>query len=77
MARCRRMKGKRVYPTQKPEELLERIINASTNEGDIVMDFFGGSGTTAAVAEKLNQKMDYLRHRQTRILYNSKTIAKY
>lgn len=44
------------YPTQKPEELLSRIIRTSTNEGDIVMDFFGGSGTTMAVAEKLNRK---------------------
>lgn len=44
------------YPTQKPEPLLERIIKASSNEGDLVADFFGGSGTTAAVAEKLNRK---------------------
>ncbi len=44
------------YPTQKPEALLERIINASSNESDIVADFFGGSGTTLAVAEKLNRK---------------------
>lgn len=44
------------YPTQKPEALLERIIQASTNEGDIVADFFCGSGTTAAVAEKLGRK---------------------
>ncbi|MBI3195289.1 MAG: site-specific DNA-methyltransferase, partial [Ignavibacteriae bacterium] len=43
------------YPTQKPEALLERIINASSNEGDIVADFFCGSGTTAAVAEKLKR----------------------
>jgi DNA modification methylase len=44
------------YPTQKPEVLLERIINASSNENDIVADFFCGSGTTAAVAEKLGRK---------------------
>ena len=44
------------YATQKPEALLERIINASSNEGDIVADFFCGSGTTAAVAEKLGRK---------------------
>ena len=44
------------YPTQKPEELLKRIILATTNEGDLVMDFFAGSGTTAAVAEKLNRR---------------------
>jgi hypothetical protein len=44
------------YPTQKPEALLERIINASTNENDLVLDCFCGSGTTAAVAEKLNRR---------------------
>jgi DNA modification methylase len=44
------------YPTQKPEALLERVIQASTNEGDLVADFFVGSGTTAAVAEKLNRR---------------------
>ena len=44
------------YPTQKPEKLLKRIIESTTNEGDIVADFFIGSGTTASVAEKLNRK---------------------
>ena len=44
------------YATQKPEALLERIINASSNEGDLVLDCFAGSGTTAAVAEKLNRR---------------------
>jgi len=44
------------YPTQKPEGLLNRIIQASSNEGDIVCDFFCGSGTTLAVAEKLGRK---------------------
>ena len=44
------------YPTQKPEELLARIIKASTNEGDLIMDFFGGSGTSMAVAEKLGRR---------------------
>lgn len=47
---------KRNYATQKPEALLERIIKASSNEGSIIADFFGGSGTTAAVAEKLGRK---------------------
>ena len=45
-----------LYPTQKPEALLERVIKASSNEGDLVADFFCGSGTTAAVAEKLGRK---------------------
>lgn len=44
------------YPTEKPQPLLERIIKASTNEGDLVCDFFGGSGTTAAVAERLGRR---------------------
>lgn len=44
------------YPTQKPEALLERIIKASSNEDDLVADFFCGSGTTLAVAEKLGRK---------------------
>lgn len=44
------------YPTQKPEALLERIIKASSNEGDLIADIFCGSGTTLSVAEKLGRK---------------------
>jgi adenine-specific DNA-methyltransferase len=44
------------YPTQKSEALLERIIKASSNEGDLVADFFCGSGTTMAVADRLNRR---------------------
>lgn len=44
------------YPTQKPEALLDRIIRASSNEGALVLDCFCGSGTTAAVAEKLKRR---------------------
>lgn len=44
------------YATQKPEALLERIIKASSNEGDLICDFFGGSGTTSAVAERLGRR---------------------
>lgn len=44
------------YPTQKPEVLLERILRASSNEGDLVADFFAGSGTLAAVAERLGRR---------------------
>ena len=44
------------YPTQKPEALLDRIINASSDKGGLVADFFCGSGTTAAVAEKLGRR---------------------
>jgi site-specific DNA-methyltransferase (adenine-specific) len=44
------------YPTQKPEALLERIIKASSNEGDVILDCYCGCGTTIAVAERLNRK---------------------
>jgi len=44
------------YPTQKPENLLKRIIEHSSNENDLIADFFCGSGTTLAIAEKLNRK---------------------
>lgn len=44
------------FDTQKPEKLLERIVGASSNEGDLVADFFSGSGTTMAVAEKLGRR---------------------
>ena len=45
-----------IIATQKPEALLERIIKASSNEGDLVLDCFCGSGTTSAVAEKLDRR---------------------
>lgn len=51
-----RSQEKEDYATQKPEALLERIIKASSNEGMLVADFFGGSGVTAAVAHKLNRR---------------------
>jgi adenine-specific DNA-methyltransferase len=44
------------YSTQKPESLLERIINVSSNQNDLILDCFNGSGTTAATAEKLNRR---------------------
>ena len=44
------------YPTQKPQALLERVIKASSNEGDIVADFFVGGGTTAAAAQRLDRR---------------------
>jgi len=44
------------YPTQKPEKLLERVIGASSKEGDLVLDCFCGCGTTLAVAHKLNRR---------------------
>jgi len=51
------MSSERVdYPTQKPESLLDRVIKMTTSEGDLVCDFFVGSGTTTSVCEKLNRK---------------------
>lgn len=47
---------KQIYDTQKPKELIERIIKASSNEGDLVADFYLGSGTTAEVCKDLNRK---------------------
>jgi len=44
------------YPTQKPEKLIKRLIQSCSNENDIILDFFGGSGTTMAVAEKLGRR---------------------
>jgi hypothetical protein len=44
------------YPTQKPEEILRRIIEATTNEGDVVADFFCGGGTTPTLAQTLNRR---------------------
>lgn len=48
--------GKKVHPTQKPESLLKRILLATTNPGDIVLDPFSGTGTTAAVAKMLGRQ---------------------
>ncbi len=49
-------KEKLGYPTQKPEALLERIIRTSSNEGDVIADFFCGCGTTISVAQRINRK---------------------
>jgi len=60
------------YPTQKPEDLLERIIAASSNEGDLVADFFCGCGTAVAVAQRLNRRwigVD-ISHLAVRLMYN-------
>lgn len=54
--RIRGTDGRALHPTQKPEEMLKRIILASSNEGDVVLDPFLGSGTTAVVAKKLGRE---------------------
>jgi site-specific DNA-methyltransferase (adenine-specific) len=53
---CNGMSEKTPHPAQKPEELLRRLVLASSNEGDVVLDPFSGSGTTLVVAEQLNRK---------------------
>ncbi len=50
------MGEKTPHPTQKPEELVRKFVLASSNEGDLVIDPFSGSGTTSVVAEQLNRK---------------------
>jgi|TARA_B100001964_G_scaffold107568_1_gene120131 site-specific DNA-methyltransferase (adenine-specific)/modification methylase len=54
--RLRNKTGKSAHPTQKPEAMLERVITASSNKGDIVLDPFLGSGTTAVVAKRLKRE---------------------
>lgn len=54
--RIKNADGKKAHSTQKPEELLKRVILSSSSEGDLVLDPFSGSGTTCAVAKKLNRK---------------------
>lgn len=54
--RLKNADGKKAHSTQKPEELLKRVILSSSREGDVVLDPFSGSGTTCAVAEKLNRR---------------------
>ena len=53
---CNGMSEKTSHPTQKPEELIRKFVLASSNEGDVVVDPFSGSGTTLVVAEQLNRK---------------------
>ena len=61
-----KMFGKKIFDTPKPESLLQRIIHIGSNEDDIILDFFTGSGTTAAVAHKMGRRyigveqMDYI-----------------
>lgn len=54
--RLRGRNGRALHPTQKPEEMLKRIIIASSNKGDLILDPFLGSGTTAVMAKKLGRK---------------------
>ena len=60
------------YPTQKPESLMERIIRAGSNPGDLAADFFAGAGTTAVVASRLNRKY-IISDTQSRALHTSRS----
>lgn len=53
---CNGMNEKTPHPTQKPEELLRRLALAASNQGDVILDPFSGSGTTLVVAEQLGRK---------------------
>jgi len=64
------------YPTQKPEALLERIILTSSHPGDVVLDCFSGSGTTAAIAQKLNRKWILCDNNRNAILASSKRLQR-
>jgi DNA modification methylase len=64
------------YPTQKPEALLRRIILTSSNPGDVVLDCFAGSGTTSAVAQKLNRKWIACDNNANAIHISSKRIQR-
>jgi site-specific DNA-methyltransferase (adenine-specific) len=69
-------KEKTGYPTQKPEGILRRIIQASSEEGDWVLDFFAGSGTTGAVASKLGRKFVTVDQNEESIAVIRKRYAK-
>lgn len=73
---CNTTKEKTLHPTQKPEELIQKFILASTDEGDLVIDPFGGAGTTYAVCERSNRRWlgceiseDYCRIIERRLKY--------
>ncbi len=63
------------HPTQKPEKLLAKIILASTNENDLILDPFAGSGTTAVVAKKLNRNFVGIEADENYCLLTEKRLA--
>ena len=73
--RLKNESGKKVHTTQKPECLLYRILLASTNQGDVVLDPFFGTGTTGAVAKKLGRKYIGIEKDETYIKYAKKRLA--
>ena len=66
--------GDKVHPTQKPESLLYRAIIASTNPGDVILDPFSGTGTTAAVAKKMGRKYIGIEQDKTYLAYAQKRL---
>jgi modification methylase len=67
--------GKKAHPTQKPESLLTRVILASTRRGDVILDPFFGTGTTGAVAKKLNRNFIGIEQDETYVKIATKRIA--
>lgn len=72
--RLKTPEGKKVHTTQKPEGLLYRVILASTNPGDVILDPFFGTGTTGAVAKKLGRKYIGIERDETYISYAQKRL---
>lgn len=64
------------YPTQKPLKLVERIVKASSDPGDLVADFFGGAGTTAVAAMKLGRRFLYVDENPEAVVITEKRLAK-
>ncbi|MEQ8603667.1 MAG: DNA methyltransferase [Marivibrio sp.] len=67
--------GKKAHPTQKPEALLHRVIVASTDPGDLVLDPFSGTGTTAAVAKKLGRRYLGIEREEAYVAVSKKRLA--
>ena len=73
--RLKKSDGKKAHPTQKPESLLHRVILATTNPGDVIVDPFFGTGTTGAVAKKLGRKFIGFEREEEYIIHASRRIA--
>ncbi len=73
--RLKDKKGKKAHPTQKPEALLHRVIMASTEVGDIVLDPFFGTGTTGAVAKRLGRDWVGIEQEKKYVSYAEQRIA--
>ncbi len=73
--RLKGAEGRKVHPTQKPESLLHRVILATTNPGDVIVDPFFGTGTTGAVAKKLDRNFIGLEREEEYILHAQRRIA--